>query len=405
MANTYLTPLIVTREAARRTLNHLVFAAYTDRSWSKQWKGKWDAKIGASAAIRIPTKYVGGAGPALDIEDSVETSVPLTIGFYRNVHLNFDSSAFSLDIDDFSERYLASACAQLANTMDSDVASLYKTVFNVVGTPGTVPTSTDTYLGVSTLLDNNAAPMIDEERVMITSSLMQQKIWPALAGLFNDQATISRQYTLGHLMTGREALGLTWQKAQNTPVATIGVYSGTPVVNGANQVGTSIITNGWTAGSILNQGDIIYFANVFAVNPMSRVTTTALAGFVVTATTTADGSGNMTIPVNQALSTVGAYQTVTNSPANGAAVTVYGASGQVTTQGMAFHREAFALVSIPLPEPGGVDMVKTVTDEMSGISIRIIRAYDPQTDGLVTRLDTLYGLGPIRNEWACRVAA
>lgn len=60
-----------------------------------------------------------------------------------------------------------------------------------------------------------------------------------------------------------------------------GTATGTPLVNGASQTGTSLITDGWTAGiTALKAGDY------FGVNGELKM---------VTADATADGSGNATI--------------------------------------------------------------------------------------------------------------
>ena len=44
---------------------------------------------------------------------------------------------------------------------------------------------------------------------------------------------------------------------QNIQFQTVGNYGGTPVVNSANQTGSSLITNGWTHSvtGLLNVGD------------------------------------------------------------------------------------------------------------------------------------------------------
>ena len=93
-------------------------------------------------------------------------------------------------------------------------------------------------------------------------------------------------------------------------------------MNGANQTGSSIVTDGWTNNAaILKAGDIIKFDGVYFVNPMSGEATADLAQFVVTADVTADGAGNATIPVyiagqeGDGLITTGAYKNVSGSPA------------------------------------------------------------------------------------------
>ena len=47
------------------------------------------------------------------------------------------------------------------------------------------------------------------------------------------------------------------------------------VVNGAGQIGSALVTNGWTASitGLLNVGDVFTMPGVFAINPKNRQST------------------------------------------------------------------------------------------------------------------------------------
>lgn len=80
-----------------------------------------------------------------------------------------------------------------------------------------------------------------------------------------------------------------------------GAASGTPLVNGGSQTGTSIITNGWVVSTLqMKAGDILKFAGSTKV-------------YMVTQDASSDGSGNMTINIQPPL---------LESPANNEALTV-----------------------------------------------------------------------------------
>ena len=126
------------------------------------------------------------------------------------------------------------------------------------------------------------------------------------------------------------------------------------------------------------------------------------------ATATATGGGAMTFSVSPAVVTSGPFQNVTAFPQNGATVNVLGGLGAANVsspQGLAFHKDAFALGSADLPLPGGVDMAARVADKQLGLSIRLVRAYDINTDRFPTRTDLLYGWTTLYPELACRVAS
>ncbi len=168
-----------------------------------------------------------------------------------------------------------------------------------------------------------------------------------------------------------------------------------------------------TANTVtLQQGDVIQFANVFAVNPQNRAAygSNRLRNFVVTAAVTQVGAGNFNVVVTPALISAGQFQNVTVSPTTGAAVTntslaVGTANAVVSPQNILFHRNAYTLAVADLELPEGVHFAGRASDKELGLSIRIVRQYTINNDAIPTRLDVLYGWAPLYQELACRVAA
>lgn len=95
-------------------------------------------------------------------------------------------------------------------------------------------------------------------------------------------------------MAGRFYL---WDVSLEAPA---GTAAGTPLVKGANQTGTSLITDGWTAG----QTGLLLPGDYFGVNNELKI---------VTAVAASDGSGNATITFEPPLR---------SSPADNAVITV-----------------------------------------------------------------------------------
>lgn len=402
MANQLLTISMITREALRVLENNLVIARHINREYDDKFAIE-GAKIGTTLNIRKPPKYIGRTGQAIQIEDSVETQLPLELDTQFGVDIQFSSADLALSIDDFADRFLKPAVATVANKIDTDVAALYNQIWNAVGTPGTIPVLLLTYLLAGVALDNSAAPQ-DEQRALCLSPLMQAYIVDALKGLFQQATQIAEQYMKGKMGV---AGGFNWFMDQNMPTHTVGPLGGTPTVNGANQSGTSLITQAWTAAAAnrLKKGDIFTIAGVRQVNPSSRTSISTLQQFVVTADTNSDSGGAATIPFQPPIIVGGAYATVDSLPASGAALTILGAANTQTPQGLAFHKDAMTMASADLPLPRGVDMAARVSDEQLGVSIRMVRAYDINTDNFPCRLDILYGVAMLRPELACRIAS
>lgn len=400
--DTLLTIGMITRETLMVLENELTFTGHVTRDYDDQF-AKSGAKIGAVLNVRLPVRFVPASGQALILQDLTESSVPVVLSKQYQRSFAVTSADLTLNIDDFSKRFVRKAISSMANEIDFDGLGLFNQVYNEVGTPGTVPITTAVYLAAGTRLDNEACPRID--RNLCINPGMNGAIVGALTGLFNPQATISQQFKKG--LMSKDTLGLDWYLDQNVRMFTTGPQGGSPAVNGANQTGSSLVTNGWTAAAALrlNQGDVFTIANVFAVNPQSLQSTGELRQFLVTAAVSSDGSGNATIPIYPAIVTSGAFQTVTNSPATGAAITVQGAGNTTSARGLAFGEEAFTFATADLPRYGGLDMCDRMTDDQTKVSMRVIRDYDINTDRCPLRIDSLGGWAVLYPQMACRIAS
>lgn len=400
MANTVLTSDVIAKEALAVLENNLVFAKNVTRKYEKEWETA-DRKIGDTVTVRKPARYLVRDGQTINVQEHKEEPVPVTLDKQKGVDVEFSSKELALDLDSFSKQVLQPQIAALANQIDLDGLMLYNTVANAVGVPGTTTSDLETYLMAGVKLDNNAAP-VDERRGIVLNPLTQAKTVNGLKGLFQSSTEIKSQYEKGKMGT---AAGFDWAMSQNIPVHTVGPLGGTPAVNGAGQTGSSLVTDGWTAaaGARLKKGDVFTIAGVFAVNPQSRLTTGELQQFVVTADVSSDASGNATIQIWPAIVATGAMQTVTAAPADGALLTVLGAAGTQTAVNLAYHEDAFTLVTADLPLPKGMDMASRASSKQVGLSIRFIRGYDITNDKFVSRLDVLYGWAALRPEHACRI--
>jgi hypothetical protein len=380
--------------------NNLTFTKQVSRKYSSQF-ARNGAKIGSTFQIRKPAQYLVQSGQSFSAQNFVETQTTLTLNTQKHIDVSFTSQELTLDINSYSDQVLKPQLSALANAVDADGLALINSVYNSVGTPGTVPNSSATYLNAGALLDKNAAPKSD--RAAVISPDMQATIVPALQGLFNPTTLVSKQYETG---TMGQALGFKFSMDQNVATHTVGPLGGTPLVNGASQTGASLVTDGWTASAAarLNKGDIFTIAGVYMVNPMSKAVQTSPQQFVVTADVSSDGSGNATIPISPAIVATGAAQNVSNSPANGAPITVVGAAGTVTPQGLAFHPDAFTIASADLTDPSQFGAWGAVAhDDQLGLSIRVWRQADIMNDAFPCRIDILYGWLAVRPEEAVRI--
>ena len=395
MANTLLTPSMITREALRILHQKLTFIGNINRQYDDSF-AKTGAKIGDTLKIRLPNQYTVRSGKTLSTQDTTEQSVSLTVGTQKGVDVNFSSAELTLSLDDFSSRILEPAMAVLASSIEADALNMFKDVYNLVGTAGTVPNALLTFLQARQKLNENLAPM-DNNRTCHLLPVTNATIVDALKGLFQDSTAIKEQYREG--LMGRTS-GFDWYENTLLPTFTVGNKVSSVTVNGASQTGSSLNIGGVAASDTFKQGQVFTIAGVYQVHPETKTTMSNLQQFVVTADATMSTTTG-TIAISPPITTSGATQTVSASPASGAALTLVGSASTGYGQNLAFHRDAFAFATADLIMPKGVDF--SSREQYDGISMRIVRMYDITNDNLPCRIDVLYGYKTIRPQLACRV--
>jgi hypothetical protein len=360
-------------------------------------------KLGATVGVRLPQRFVTNKGQAYQGQGINDQIVFITITDQANIGWGWSSMSGSLDIQDAYERYVDPAGIQMANTWDKDgLSRLYKDVYQTQGTPGTVPVSNSTYYNAAVDLDNSAVP--SKPRNMVINSIMGAAIGNANVTLFGPGRQRDEAFEDG-VWTSDALMWPTWWKDVNVYPHTFGTTaSSTPVINGANQTGGTLITSGWNSGNTtLNYGDVFTIGSgttgCYAVNPQSYQSTTNLQRFVVTAQIS-DTTGAITIPISPSIITTGAYQTVVASPSNSATINLVGGSGTISPVGLGFHEEAFVMASVPpiMPNMGKAKIIKK-----DQIAIRIWEGSDIMSDQHPTRIDSFYGFKTLRADWAVRV--
>jgi len=402
MANTILTPTMIAKEALMAFKNKLGFTSNVNKQYSEEFAVK-GAKIGSSVTIRKPPRFTVSDGATLSNQDVTEESTSLSLDSQKHVAFKFSSSELTLSIDKFRERYIDNAVVALANKVDMDGLQMAaQNVYSSVGAPGTTPSAALTYLQAQQKLNEMGCPQ-DNKRSFHINPAAQTSLVDGLKGLFQSSEKISEQYEKGIMGT---ALGGKFYMAQNIYAHTSGQRGGTPLTNGATASGaSSIVTDGWTAGvaNRVKKGDVFTLAGVYAVNPITKQSTGVLQQFVATADAASDGAGAATIAISPSIVTSGSTQTVDAVPADNAALTFLSAVSTVNMNNILMHEDAFVLGCADLELPQGVHFAAVASDPESGLSIRIVRAYDIAADSFPCRLDVLYGWKAVRPEWACRV--
>jgi hypothetical protein len=315
MANTFLTPNMITREALRILHQKLTFVGNINRAYDDSFANE-GARIGSALRIRLPNQYTVRSGATLSTQDTAENSVTLNVTTQKGVDINFTSADLTLQLDDFSTRILQPAMAVLAASVENDALTMSNSVYNVVNNIGSAITFRQMLLARKALQDNLTP--VGPDRAVILNTQDNVDMVDVLKGLFQDSGSLAKQYRDGLL--GHTA-GFDFYESTLIASTTTGTAASatTYTVNGASQTGATVtVATGATTFAV---GDVVTFAGCFSVHPETKISTNNLQQFVVTAAY-AGGGGNLAISPSIVVSV--ATQNVSASPTNGGAVRIAG---------------------------------------------------------------------------------
>ena len=394
MANDILTHQMIAREAAALLEEHSPFLANINKGRQSEFgEAVGGYKKGDTVKIEVPQSGIvfngnvfAEGGSATDIK---QRYVNLTLDTQKHVGLRFGTKERVLNIAEFKERILKPQMATLSSVVEADmIARAVAATPNFVGTPGTTPSSMKTFADARATLNRFLTPSTD--RFTVISSDINVNLTDEARKLFNPQADSSKAMREGSL--GR-AMGADFYEHQSIPVFANGAAA-TVMVNGAGQTGKTLTIAAVTAGIL--KGQAFTIAGVYALHPLTGVTTGKLQQFVATADAPATS-----LQIYPEIITSGPGRTVSAAPVNGAALTFAGAASTSYRQSLMLHKDAFTVATAPLPVIAGCEGYTARLP--NGLSVRVMTGGDFTNDAENTRIDILYGSVMVDGRMACRI--
>ena len=409
MANTILTPRILASNVLAHLENDLVIANNVNVDYSKEF-----SNVGATIDVERPQRYVGQSDN-LDIssynEDLVGGKFPLTLNKTETIAFEIEAKDMTLSVESakIQQKYVAPAVIKLKDRVEQELGNLYYKFWNFSGTPGTTPSTFLALAAPGTVLTNGGIPK--SGRMAFHNPDTSLTLADSLKGVFVQGKA---RTALEEASMGRYG-GFDNFETVHLPTHTVGDHGGTPLVAGAAQNVTyatakdtnsqTLNTDGWPLSKtgLLKKGDVFTIAGVFAVNPVTRVSTGRLQDFVVNADADSDGAGLSTINISPAIISSGAFQTVSAAPADNAAITVKtGAANTSYTQSLLMNKDALTLVTRPLQIDGG-GAFRTHSVAGNRMSLSISETGDFNTLKRKWRIDMLFDMDSMNRDYAVRL--
>lgn len=369
MANTFLTPSVIAREALMILQNNTVIASLVHRDREQDFTG---AKVGQSVNIRRPATFtVDEFTSTITTQNITESGVLLTLDKHYDISVGVSAKELTLELEQFSEQVVAPAMVSMAEKVDSYVyalASQIETAYIAAATPTLADLAqVDAKLLSQKVRRAGRSGMVSPTRMAEMMSI--EAIVRADAR--GDGGTALREASMGRVM------GIDWYGVQGVVSHTAGTIAGTALAinNGAGYAAgiSTINLDGGAASETLLTGDVIDIA----------------------------GSGQHVVTGDFTAST-GAFTGVTISPALRAAVVNDAVVTVVDDHEMNVVGDlrgiSLAVVPLALPMESGRGAIMS----SNGFSIRVVMGYDQSTKTDTVSFDLLLGGKVTQPELLCR---
>ena len=413
MANAFKNTSLVTKFAIKELLNALQMAAKVDRQLDQN--GLFAQKVGDTISVRRPVYATSTSTEQIlagDTEDIEEAIVSVQLDTWKKVVKAVSSKEMTLNITDANRTIIRPAMQELAQQIESSIAAAYTNIYNFTGTPGTAPSTFLSVANAGVKLDELGVPD-DMTRCAFYEPAAAVKLADGLKGVFPQ--SIAKK-AIEKAMIG-EYGGFSIYKNQSLAMHTVGVATGTPLINGNTQNVTyatakdtwtqTLNTDGWTndTSDILKAGDVFTIADVYSVNRRTRQSTGSLAQFVVTADADSGAAtGPAVLTISPPIITSGPYQTVNAAPVDGKAITVLtGTGGSQYRQNLGFHPNAITLAMAKIDTP--TEGAESYRADYEGISLRVTKQYDITLNKTIMRFDVLYTVKVQNPDFAVRTTS
>ncbi len=413
MANSTLTADIIAKEAVMILENELVMGKLVYRGYEDEFSKNINGyEVGDTISVRRPTDFTVRDGRVAVIQDVSEGKTPFVVDKQKGIDFKFTSADLTLKIGELSERVIKPGLVQLANQVDRDLMGLYDDIPNHVTIPAGGINSFADFALAPELMDNLAIPQDNRYAVLSPSdywAMVGSQTALYINGAANDAYRNAKLGPIGGVDT--------WM-SQNVPTHTTGTRTGTDLTDFAGQTyltghlwanvknsdSVTIHIDGMaSATSTLAAGDTFTIADVYDVNPVTKVPLATLKRFVVKTAVTAS-SNETDVQIWPPIILSGAQQTcyLSTGDIEDNVVTYQGTASTGFRQNLYFHKNAFGLVMVPMKAPpGAVDVGRR---SYKGIQVRVIPYYDGTNDESNWRLDILYGVKTIDPRLAVRAS-
>ena len=370
MANTFLTPSIIAKEALLSLENAMGMAETVYQDYKAEFKN-----IGDTITIRKPASFTAiefDGDLTGEYQDITESSTTLVLDKILDVSFLVGSKELSLDIVNFRKQILDPAMQAISQKLDTLLCSLYADVANFIAyNSSTEATKLANLADAMALLNGEKAPLMPRYAMVDETTQAGLVVVPSFLNAEKSGTTATlRNSSMGKLF------GADFYMNQNVQDHTWTAYADLAgaVDNGNITVGSTTVHIDALGSGVISKGTLLTFAG-------------QSTNYVVTA--------DVTIASNEA--DIDIYPALKTAIVDGDVVTFY----TQATENLIYHKNAFALAFRPLEPPlGGA---KGVQLNWRGLPLRMTYDYNMNTKANICSIDLLCGVKTLTPELAVRL--
>ncbi len=364
--------------------------------------GKFAPDTGDTTDFKRPTDYRSVRTTNGDVSGETKSDIITgkasgVVQDYFTVEVDYDEADEAIKMDQLDE-LLKPAARRIVTDLELDFASFaMKNAGLLSGTVGTAVSAWSDVANAAATMDATGVPSGDlcyvvNPYTQITLAGDQRGLGGENGNMTaNQQATITNNFAGMKVKTSTALASYT----TGTGADRAGTLSSTPTatyVSAKDSMTQTLAVTGFQANLVVAAGEKITIAGRNRLNLSTRTPILDAAGNevlfsgTVVASVTLDGSGagNLVVTGPAIYEANGQYNTVDSAPTSGDVVTLGGAASTLIQPNLFFHKEAFAIGSVPIKKLYSTDTVATTED---GLQIRVSKGASFSENKNLVRFD------------------
>jgi hypothetical protein len=395
----------ITRKLAEKFIDAFETKRVLSKNVNTQFLGNaFNPSTGDTVDIKRPTDYKSSRTANGDVSGGSAQSIitgkaSATVQDYITVELDYQEADQAIKMNQLEE-LIAPAAARIVTDMEVDFAGfMMKNSGLVAGSVGTGVTTWDEVAEAGAVLQATGVPM-DNAWCYAVNPFTQRKLasnqrslgaGESLVKTANDRAVISDNFAGMKVMTATALSSYT----TGTGADRAGTLSATPTatyLSAKDSMTQALAVTGFQADLVVAAGETITVTGRNRLNLSTRQPILDETGApilwtaTVTESVTLDGTGAGTLVVTgpAIYEATGAYNTVNSPLTSGDVVTLGGAASTIIQPNMFWHKNAYAIGSVPIEKLYSTD---TLAKTQDGLQIRVSKGASIRENKQIVRFD------------------